>query len=375
VPSLWKDSYISPIPKVQSVTSEDELRPIALTPCLSKLLEDFVVRWMMSDFSASIDPQQFGCLKGSSTTYCLLDMLHNWLLALDTPSQFLRVCFLDFSKAFDRINYNLLVPKLLHLGVRKSLIPWICNFLFNRRQAVKLGFVMSRWAHTHAGVPQGTKLGPILFLLMVNDLVTNSPLHSYHWKYVDDISLYEVVPRSENSRLQSYLNTTSNWSFSNDMRLNPKKSKELVISFLHNQSPLCPLVISDQPVERVTSYKMLGIVFQQDLKWHSHVDSMVKKASKRLHILRVLRHSGVPPFYLLNIYSALIRSILEYYCPVWHPGLPVYLSDNIESIQKRAFRILFPNNSYSQALKFSDFPGLPVRRNLINNNNNFLFTP
>ena len=92
---------------------EGDFRPISLTSCLSKVLEDFVVTWLIDDIKDKIDPNQFGCLKGTSTTYCLLDMIHTWLTYLDPPRRHLRLCFLDFSKAFDRIGYNVLIEKLL----------------------------------------------------------------------------------------------------------------------------------------------------------------------------------------------------------------------------------------------------------------------
>jgi hypothetical protein len=93
---------------------------------------------MMDDIRSKIDPKQFGSLKGSSARFCLIDMVNNWLRTLDAPSHYLKVCFLDFSKAFDRINHNILIEKLILLGVRRCTIPWICDFLSNRRQLDKL---------------------------------------------------------------------------------------------------------------------------------------------------------------------------------------------------------------------------------------------
>jgi hypothetical protein len=93
---------------------------------------------MIDDVKYEIDPKQFGSLRGSSTTFSLIDMINIWLQALDSPKRYLRICFLDFSKAFDRINHNILIAKIIALGVRRCLIPWICDFLSNRRQAVKI---------------------------------------------------------------------------------------------------------------------------------------------------------------------------------------------------------------------------------------------
>ena len=188
---MVKDSDIIPIPKSQPPTCEDDTRPISLTSYLSKVLEVFVVRWMISDIESKIDPQQFGCLKGTSTTYCLLDRIHTWLCK--ASGKHLRLCFLDFTKAaFDRIGHNLLISKLLDLGDRSSLIPWIINFLTNRRHCVKLGGNFSDWLPMNAGVPQGTKLGPIFFLVMINDL--NVKTHSTDiWKFVDDVSTSENI--------------------------------------------------------------------------------------------------------------------------------------------------------------------------------------
>ena len=363
-PDIWKDAVITPIPKVLPVSAEDELRPISLTTTLSKILEDFVVKWLIDDVQHKIDPQQFGCLKGTSTTFCLIDMIDNWLKSLDTQSHYLRICFIDFSKAFDRIDHNILVLKLLSLGVRKSIIPWICSFLSNRRQSVKIDNYQSEWGFINAGVPQGTKLGPILFIIMINDLELAN-LNTAHWKYVDDVTLPETVSIHKSSALPSDLNTIENWTKENNMKLNGKKCKEMIVSFLRNEIDIPRLCIEETPLELVTSFKVLGMTLNNKLKWQDNTLVIVKKASKRLYIIRVLRRCGLSASNLLVVYLSLVRPLLEYACPIWHTMLPTYLSDKIERVQKRAFRIIYPQVDYEDALKIAQCTRLDERHQVI----------
>ena len=254
----------------------------------------------------------------------------------------LRVCLLDFSKAFNRININILIEKLISLGVRRCLIPWICNFLSEQKERVTLGETVSDLISVSAGVPQGTKLGPILFLVTVNDLI---PPNNDYWKYVDDMSMSEVIPRNGVSNMPSDFDHISSWANDNCMKLNLIKCKELRIRFLRHKPNFFQLYIDGGPIQIVESVKVLGVTLQNDLKWASHVDNIIKKAAKRLYILRVLKRNGLDVDGLKTIFKTLIRSVLQYSCPVWHFSLPAYLSDRIEKIQRRAFRIINPFQS------------------------------
>ena len=146
------------------------------------------------------------------------------------------------------------------------------------------------------------------------------------------------------------------------MKLNIKKCKELRVGFLGETPQLMPLLIDGHPIETVRSHKVLGLTIQNNLKWDEHIYEIVSKASKRLHILRVLRRSGIPPADLLTVYIALIRSILEYSCEVWHSSISCYLSDKLEKIQKRALRIIYPEQTYKDALLLAGITKLETRR-------------
>ena len=269
---------------------------------------------------------------------------------------------MDFSKAFDRIIHDVLIRKLIDLGVRRCLIPWIISFLSDRRQRVKVGEAFSDWLPVNAGVPQGTTLGPILFLIMINDLSIPTS-ETNLWKFVDDVSISECLTKNGDASIQSTLDTVGCWASMNLMKLNAKKCKELRVCFFKAIPQLPPLRIDGQVLETVPSHKVLGLVIQDKLKWNENTRMIVSKASKRLHIIRVLRRGGVSAADLLVIYVALVRSVLEYCCVVWHNALPAYLSSEIERVQMRALRIIYPRSSYQEALQRAKIARLEDRRN------------
>ena len=289
VPSLWKCANVLPLGKVSQPRSIDsDLRPISLTAVLSKVLEGFVFDWLAAVVMPHIDPFQFGCVKKTSTTHALVHLIHQWLAATESPRTVVRSCLIDFSKAFDRIDHNILLHKLQLLNVPPILLNWCAHFLRDRQLRVKLGNSISTWKPVHAGVPQGTKLGPWFFLVMINDLSATLPLY----KYVDDVTLFEVVPLSsiEPPVLQRELDKICEWTSSNNMKLNVTKTKEFIISFVKDPKLLDPLTVNSLPFESINT-KLLGVHLSSDLKWATHVEAVCAKASKRLFALRSLKRS------------------------------------------------------------------------------------
>ena len=360
VPQQWKVADVIPINKVPIVKDLDnDLRPISLTPTLSKVMERFVWQWIMEDIGSCIDIRQFGSLPGSSTAHALISMIHHWLQSAD-KSNCVRAFFLDFSKAFDRIDHQVVCKKMMDMKIDITLRRWVQSFLSNRTQSVRLPDAQSSYEKVNGGVPQGTLLGPILFLIMVNDLVK---MINQRWKYVDDTTISESLAKHEISNLQSFVDDISNWYCINKMKLNSSKCKEFFICYWKKEVPnFPPIKIQDQPVERVGVYKSLGVLLNDELKWNEHVHYITTKASKRLYMLRTLKKANADHGTLLKAYKTCVRPVLEYCAPVWHFNLPVYLSSDIERIQKRAMKIIFPNLNYNDALETSSLEALEERR-------------
>ena len=187
VPAQWKRAVVVPVPKVIPTPALDKLRPISLTSTLSKVCETFVSRWMMDDMLPSLDPYQFGNRKGRSTSHYLVELVQ-YVLNEAEAGRYVNLLTIDYSKAFDKADITVALRHLLNMNVRRELIPWISNFLSSRQQCVKLASHTSEWSSTTCGVPQGTKLGPVVFLAMVNLVATES---GCRWKYVDDITVGE----------------------------------------------------------------------------------------------------------------------------------------------------------------------------------------
>ena len=213
------------------------------------------------------------------------------------------------------IDHNVIITELEKHGVHPAIVRWIKSFLTDREQCVRMGNGKSSWKKIDGGLPQGTKLGPLLFAIMVNSLLKD-------WqgriKYVDNTSALEIIPRCSPSLLPLVVDKIFDFAVSRGMKLNPKKCKEMMISFLqYHLQPIHPIHISGTLVERVSCYKLLGVIVSQDLTWNSHVHYILKKANSRLYALRQLKKAGLARHDLLQIYCSLIRPCIEYASPVW----------------------------------------------------------
>ena len=365
VPRAWKIADVPPLPKAPTVNDiNKDLRPISLTSTLSKVAEGFVIdKELKPVLLSAIDPAQFGFIPGSCTTFALISMFHHWLRATDGTGSTVRTALLDFRKAFDLVDHHILVAKLLSLGVKPTVVNWVIDFLRSRQQRVKLNGVLSDWLDVPAGVPQGTRLGPWLFLAMINDLRLPEGFHL--WKFADDTTVSEVVPASKLSSLQQAADYIHDWSQENHLQLNPTKCKEIRTCFKHTPPCFSQVSIEGVEFEMVSSAKVLGVVISSDLKWSAHIDSITTKAAKRLYLLRQLKRAGIANNDLVRFYCSVIRSILEYACQVFHCNLPLYLSEEIERIQRRALRMIFPDCSYSEGLVKAGLPTLYDRRSTL----------
>ena len=203
----------------------------------------------------NVDPCQYGGLAGSSTTYALLTMLNYAYKQTDKSGTFVRILLCDFSKAFDLVDHGKLLEKLSSLGVPDYLIKWCASFLTQREQRVKIGENLSNSMSPNGGCPQGTLIGPVAFVCHINDLSIPDPTLTI--KYVDDTTILYSSRDPEDATLQNAANKLSEWSSDNKMKLNAKKTKELVINFSKKIPPPNSITIDNTIIERVKNAKIL----------------------------------------------------------------------------------------------------------------------
>ena len=208
-------------------------------------------------------------------------------------------------------------------------------------------------------MPEGTKLGPWLFVIMINDLRVNN---SNIWKFVDDTTLDEIVRKNGTSNVQTRIDDFATQISDDKFKLNETKCKEMRIGFCKPKANFEPIRVNGENLEVVDKPKILGLDVSNNLKWNDHIAQIISKGQKRLYFLSQLKRARVGTKELVLFYITCIRPVLEYASPVFHKSLTNYLDQDLERIQKRALRIILPWVSYEDALQRTGLQRLSDRR-------------
>lgn len=346
-PDCWRTANVTPIPKGSSPTSRsDEYRPISITPVLSKVYERLLAKRLtaFANTSGLFPSNQFGFRKGLGTCDALLVLTHDLQASLDAGHES-RLISLDFSAAFDLVNHRALLFKLSSMGVGGSALSIISSFLTNRRQRVVVEGKYSPFTEIKSGVPQGSVLGPLLFILFTSDMW--SGITSKLIAYADDASLYASI-RSPCERamvantLRDDIIKIFAWCERWGMRLNPSKTHSLIISRSRTDLPSHPpIVVNDSTINNCNTLKLLGVTLDAKLTFEPHLRSVASSVSQKVGLLRKCRKIYSDDAIVRNCFYSFILPFFEYCSPVW-----LSAAESNLKLLDRAFgqiRFLLPN--------------------------------
>ena len=343
VPAFYKRQMITPTYKKGSRSLPLNYRPISLTPHEIKIFER-VLRKKMMDFLESnelLSCKQHGFQKGKSCLSQLLkqydDILNNLLDQNETD-----VIYLDFSKAFDKVDHQILFRKLSNIGISGNLLAWLQNFLTDRNQTVVVDGVLSYVALVLSGVPQGTVLGPLLFLIYIND-ISNCLHFSEISCFADDSRIFKSISYTHDTQLlQKDLFNISSWSISNNMKLHDDKFVYMNFNIRPNKFPLANLPFyssyfqyktsTGNILEQSDTVTDLGVILSDNLSWTPHISAITRKAKQQAGwALSVFKDRS--PLVMKTLYKSVIRPHLEYGCALWC-GLSMQNLRDLEAIQR-----------------------------------------
>ena len=341
IPNNMKLAQVVPIFKNGEKNLIQNYRPISLLPTFSKLLERIVYNRLYKYLVINkvLTPCQYGFQKHKSTELAILELLDNLVTSMSNGNHCFGI-FLDLSKAFDTLNHALLLSKLEHYGIRGLAHTWFKNYLTDRRQFTSVNGFDSGVSAVTCGVPQGSILGPLLFLIYINDLVNVSNIGNMIL-FADDTNL--IYENSNLTELISIVNTdlekVTDWFRINKLSLNVEKTK--FISFRKKPSSETisdNLMISGTNIKQVKKISFLGVLIQENLKWNEHITLKSNKISKINSLLYRLKNT-VPERTLINIYNALIVPHLSYGITAWGDA-PQSLLKRLITLQKKALRTI-----------------------------------
>ena len=336
-PSTWKCANVTPVYKKNDRCNVENYRPISLLCNVSKVFERLVYNTVYKYLTLNklLTPKNSGFKKGDSTICQLISICHKIHLGLENQKH-VRMVFLDASKAFDKVWHRGLIFKLEQLGIVDPLLSWFRSYLSDRKQRVVLDGQASDWTSIDAGVPQGSILGPLLFLVYVNDICFN--IKSDINLFADDTSLLSITdnPVTAARELNADLRTLQVWASQWFLYFNTTKTVSLCFSPISHNLP--SLYLNDVSLLEVMSHSHLGIILAPGLSWKPHVDHIIKKASQRLGMLQAFKYK-LSRTSIDYLYKTLVLSLLDY-GDVLYDGCAQQQADTLNALQSRAARIV-----------------------------------
>ena len=342
-PDDWIKGNIVPIFKKGDKQNIKNYRPVSLLPICSKIFERIIYDNMLKYFLDNnlITPKQSGFRPGDSCINQLLSITHDIFTSFDNGLE-VRGVFLDISKAFDKVWHDGLIYKLKQNGIKDKLLCLLIDFLKNRQQRVVLNGQSSSWTKVNAGVPQGSILGPLLFLIYINDLPNG--LQSNPKLFADDTSLFSTVQDITTSTvsLNNDLTKISEWAVQWKMNFNPdpsKQAQELLFSQKTSSKPYPSLNFNDNPFQQVHFRKHLGLFLDPKLSFDEHIPCILIKTRKIVGLIRKLQ-PVIPRAALLTIYKSFLRPHLDYGDVIYDCAFNESFQNKLESVQYNAALVI-----------------------------------
>jgi hypothetical protein len=365
-PTKLKEARIVPVLKKGNKDNIKNYRPISILSTISKVFESVVCPVLTHHVKPMINPRQHGFQCGKSVSSNLVSFITNLTDNIDKKIQ-VDAIYTDFSSAFDKVNHRILLRKLAGYGVIGSLNKWFGSYLAGRSSTVVINGYASKPYEATSGVPQGSHLGPVLFLIFINDIV-DSVHHSECSLFADDMKVYKEIQSGQDAhQLQDDLNRIKLWCTTNDMLLNPAKCYHIKFTKNKRLIPSSYLIGTDT-LEEVRQIRDLGVVLDAELNFRAHYDSIIAKSLKMLGFLRRTATDFKKVSTKKVLFNALVRSCLEFASVVWNPGYQVH-RDRIERVQRAFTRHLAYhdpkvkyNTDYESRLRHFSMVSLANRR-------------
>ena len=369
-PSIWKMGKVVPIFKSGDRTNASNYRPITILPVLSKIIEKAVHMQLYTFLKENklLAREQFGFRPNLSTEVALAHLTDNILDNMEN-GLITGAAFLDLSKAFDTVDHQLLLKKLRSLGLDNNSMDWFKSYLSAREQVVSIGNCLSCPKPISVGVPQGSILGPLLFIIYVNDL-PNCLRHCKIILYADDTLIHYSAKTVQD--IETYLNidlqTVSQWLQSNLLTLNCDKSRFVLFGSTRRLKSLnaVSIKINESPLEHANSFKYLGVTLREDLSWNEHIKNIVNKTNQRLGLLRRIK-TLLPLNARLILYHSLILPLFDYGDIIWGDKNNTLLMNDLQVQQNKAAKLILDRPKYSsatEALEELEWKHLDHRRHL-----------